>query len=249
VEASPNPLTPEEAALVFRRAAELQAAGINGDAPLLDVDTVQAIGQEAGLSPAAIHAAVDELRTGNPLGPADPQYDLIRSAVVPGPVADVNRAVDELARRNFLVPSRHHETVTVWTRQRSLGRAAMRWAGGHDRYPLGALRELRATITDHESRPGGVRVRLEGRFAYAWQVLPLRTQGLIAAGAGGVALLMSGAFHDQNNLTAYSLWAAGAGVTTTGLGLRSYSKVVARTDAALQVFLNRLVHFPSAAFS
>ena len=51
----PDRVSPEEAAQVFRRAAELETAGIRGDsAALLDADTLEAIGREVGLSPAAI---------------------------------------------------------------------------------------------------------------------------------------------------------------------------------------------------
>ena len=234
-------LTPEEAAVVFRRASELEAAGLHGDAStLLDADTLEAIGREAGLSPIAISAALDELRRADELPDQNHAFDIITSRVIPGPVTDVNLAVDELARRNLLTKRLHRHTTTVWTRQKGVGRSMMRRVGGRSRYPLGALKELRATVTDNTSRPGCVRIRLEGRFAYPWQVLPLRTQALIGTGIGGGAFALNWALQHPNDLTAYSAWAAAAGVFATGIGMRSYSKTVGRADTALQVFLGRL---------
>src|SRR5712691_8467392 len=233
-------VTPEEAAVVFRRAAELEAAGHGDASALLDAETLEAIGRESGLSPSAIHAALAELRRADELPDQDHAFDIISSRVVPGPVTDVSLAIDELARRNLLTTRLHRDTTTVWRRQKGLGRSVMRRVGGHARYPLGALKELRATLTEHVSRPGFVRMRLEGRFAYPWQVLPLRTQGLVGAGLGGGAVALNWALQHPNDLAAFSALATAAGLAASGIGVRSYCKTVARTDAALQIFLGRL---------
>ena len=60
-------LTEDEVALVFRRAAELEAQA-PGERAHLDLATLEQIAVEAGLSPAAVRQAVDELRTGRLLG-------------------------------------------------------------------------------------------------------------------------------------------------------------------------------------
>jgi hypothetical protein len=237
----PDRVTPEEAAVVFRRAAEFEAAGTHGDASaLLDAHTVETIGREAGLSSTAIQAALGELRRAGELPASDHPFDVVRSRVVPGPAIDVSLAVDELARRNLLTSRTHRDATIVWRRRKGLGRALMRRLGGPRRFPLGALKELRATIVDHGTRPGYVRVHLEGLFGYPWQVLPLRTQGIVGAGLGGAAVLVNGALDDPNNFAAYSAWAAAAGLTVSGIGVRSYCKALARTDAVIEGFLNRL---------
>jgi hypothetical protein len=234
-------LTPEEAAVVFRRAAELEASGTHGDnAPLLDADALVAIGREAGLSAAAVLAALEEVRRVNELPDQHRAFDIITSRVVPGPVIDVSLAVDELARRNLLTKWLQRDATTVWRRQAGLGRSLVRTLGGRGRYPLGSLKELRATVTNHEGRPGFVRIRLEGCFAHPWQVLPFHTQGLVGAGLAGGALSFNWALQHSNDLLAFSAWGAAACLGAFGVGMRSYAKTAARTDAALQVFLARL---------
>jgi hypothetical protein len=237
----PDRVTPEEAAVVFRRAAEFEATGTHGDA-LLDTGTVEAIGREAGLSPAAIQAALGELRSESELPPAGKVLDVVSSRVVPGTVSDVTLAVDEFARRNFLTDRAHDGTTIIWRRKKGFGRAVVRRVGGRARFPLSALKELRASVADHPVCTGFVRVRLEGRLDYPWQVVPVRTQALVAAGLVGAGVLVNGAWDDPGIPVAYGAWATAAGVTASGIGVRSYSKAMARTDAALHGFLSWLEH-------
>ena len=238
----PDRVSPEEAAQVFRRAAELESAGIRGDsAALLDPDTLEAIGREVGLSPAAVHAALAELRSGG-LRDADRVFDLVSSRVVPGPAGDVRLAVDELARGNLLTMRLSRGESTAWTRQRGVGRAMLRRLGGRARYPLGAIRELRATVTDHASRPGLVRVSLEARLAYPWQFLPLRTQALLGAGLGGGAVAVAWGLANLDGTSGLSAAAAVVPISAFGLGARTFRKAVLSAEGALQSFLDRLEH-------
>jgi hypothetical protein len=238
----PDRVSPEEAAQVFRRAAELESAGIRGEsAALLDPDTLEAIGREVGLSPAAIHAALAELRSGG-LRDVDRVFDMVSSRVVPGPASDVRLSVDELARGNLLTMRLSRGQTTVWTRQRGVGRAALRMLGGRARYPLGAIRELRATVTDHASRPGLIRVCLEARLAYPWQFLPLRTQVLLGAGAGGGALAVAWGLQNLGGTSGLSAAAAIIPLPAFGIGARTYRKAVVCAERALQLFLDRLEH-------
>ena len=139
---------------MFRRAAELETAGIRGDsAAMLDADTLEAIGREVGLSPAVIHAALAEFQSGG-LRVADRDFDIVSSRVVPGPASDVRLSVDELANGNLLAMRQSRGETTAWTRQGGVGRAVLRRLGGRARYPLGAVGELRATVTDHAAAPG-----------------------------------------------------------------------------------------------
>jgi hypothetical protein len=236
----PDRVSPEEAAQVFRRAAELETAGMRGDsAALLDPDTLEAIGREVGLSPAAIHAALAELRSGG-LRDADRVFDMVSSRVVPGPASDVRLAVDELARGNLLTMRVSRGDTTAWARQRGVGRAVLRMLGGRARYPLGAVRELRATVTDHASRPGLVRVCLEARLAYPWQFLPLRTQALVGAGVGGGAVVVAWGLQNLGGTSGLSAATAVVPLSAFGIGARTYRKAVVCAEGALQLFLDRL---------
>jgi hypothetical protein len=238
----PDRVSPEEAAQVFRRAAELETAGMRGDsAALLDPDTLEAIGREVGLSPAAIHAALTELRSGG-LRDADRVFDMVSSRVVPGPASDVRLSVDELARGNLLTMRLSRGETTAWTRQRGMGRAVLRMLGGRFRYPLGSIRELRATVTDHASRPGLVRVCLEARLAYPWQFLPVRTQALLGAGMGGGALAVAWGLENLGGTSGLSAVAVVVPLSALGIGARAYRKAVVCAEGALQRFLDRLEH-------
>jgi hypothetical protein len=238
----PERLSPEEAAQVFRRAAELETAGMHGDSgALLDPDTLEAIGREVGLSSAAIHAALLELRSGG-LREADREFDMVSSRVVPGPASDVRLSVDELARGNLLTMRLSRGDTTAWTRQQGVGRAVLRRLGGRARYPLGAVRELRATVTDHPSRAGLVRVCLEARLAYPWQFLPLRTQALVGAGVGGGAVAVAWGLQHLGGTSGLSAVAFVVPLSAFGIGARTYRKAVVCAEAALQVFLDRLEH-------
>ena len=238
----PDRVSPEQAAQVFRRAAELETAGIRGEsAALLDPDTLEAIGREVGLSPAAIQAALAELRSGG-LRDADRVFDMISSRVVPGPVSDVRLSVDELARGNLLSMRLSRGDTTVWTRQSGMGRAFLRRLGGRARYPLGSIRELRATVTDHASRPGLVRVCLEARLAYPWQFLPVRTQALLGAGVGGGAVAVAWGLENLGGTSGLSAAAVVVPLSTFAIGARTYRKAVVCAEGALQLFLDRLEH-------
>jgi hypothetical protein len=238
----PDRVSPEEAAQVFRRAAELETAGIRGDsAALLDLDTLEAIGREVGLSPVAIHAALDELRSGG-LREADREFDMVVSRVVPGPVSDVRVSVDELARGNLLTLHVSRGDTTAWARQRGVGRAVSRRLGGRARYPLGAVRELRATVTDHPSRPGLVRVCLEAQLAYPWQFLPLRTQALVGAGMGGGAVAVAWGLPNVGSTSGVSAATLVVPLSAFGIGARAYRRAVVCAEGALQLFLDRLAH-------
>src|SRR3954464_3683994 len=79
-------VTPEQAAVVFRRAAELQATGWHGEVEaVLDDTALEEIGREVGLSPASIRAALAELRDESvSFGPTVTWGTVVRSRTVAG---------------------------------------------------------------------------------------------------------------------------------------------------------------------
>jgi hypothetical protein len=112
--AAPARLNVEQAATVFRRAAELEAAGVRGDA-VLDDQALEDAGREVGLSPASIREALAELRGGALVpGPAITWGTVSSSRAVAGPRGDVLAALDDVARRNLLGVVRSTGAETVW---------------------------------------------------------------------------------------------------------------------------------------
>jgi hypothetical protein len=238
----PEGVTPEEAAMVFRRAAELQAASVNSDAIApLDADTLEQIGGEAGLSPASVRAALADYR-GGVLDASQSAGDIVASRVVPGPQVDANLAVEEFARRNLLSVRRHEGSVTVWARKPGLNTALLRRFGGKSHYPLVALKELRATVTDYAAGSRLVRVRLEGQLTFPWRTLSLPIKTVVAAGVGGgiTGVVLAAPELASGN----AVIATGASLLTalgaSGLGVRHYRAAVGRAEAVLDLFLDRL---------
>jgi hypothetical protein len=250
-------LTPTESAVVFRRAAELEAAGLHGEAAgLLDPATLEGIGREAGLSPASVRAALAEYRNGA-LDAIQRNADIVSSRVVPGGRREVCVAIDEFARRNLLLGREGASTTLTWGRRPGVSAAILRSFGGKKRHPLVALRELRAAVADHPDGPGLVRVRLEGTLVFPTGLLPLGAKlfaaGGVGAGATGLALAV------PELAAGDAVLATGASIAVTlgaaGAGVRAYRASVARTETALDGFLDRLergqpawmtVHAPSA---
>lgn len=230
---------------MFRRAAELEAAGaVRSNEAVLDLSAVEAIGRDAGLSPASVRAAVYELRAGGlgeiKGGQRIPWGTVVSSRVIMKPANEVVIAVDELARRNLLTlqPSRLNETV--WTRSAGIAAATARRLGGRRRHPLSGLRELRCMVTEPPSGPARPLVQLEGSLIFPWRLLPLRSQVIAAGGAaGGTAVLAFGlpiSWHTEAINAAGALGAVGA----SAIGLRAHRDAVATIEAALDHFLDRL---------
>jgi hypothetical protein len=240
--ALPDRVTPEEVALVFRRAAELEAAGVRGDGGgMLDDRALEDIGREVGLSPGSIRAALAELRGGalTP-APAVTWGTVSASRAVPGSAGDVLAAVDDEARRNQLGVVRRIGDATVWGRSRGASAAIARSLRGRRHHPLLALKELRATVVEVPSRPEVIRVRLEGSLVFPWRLLSPRGQALSMIGVGGGVLLAMAANSPTVPDWHYDVTGVLGAVAGTGVGLRSYRRTVMATESALDAFLDRL---------
>ena len=179
-------LTTEEAAWVFRRAAELDVRSADVPEALLDQRTLEAAGVEAGLSPVSIRAALQELRTGA-LAVPEPDPDvppgrrsIVRVRAVPGPPAQVAHALDELARRNVLVVRRRRGASTVWERRNGVIAACQRVKP----HPLCGVARLAATLGPVPGAPDLVRVELRAEPVASRRLVPLRTRIRVATGVG-----------------------------------------------------------------
>jgi hypothetical protein len=137
-------LTEDEVALVFRRAAELEAEE-PGDRATFDVATLERIAVEAGLSPAAVRRAVAELQAGRLVPAVEDGRRWWRPVVPPSVVVERRLAVpaDAVSRRlesylrqqTFRVVRRRGE-LTVWEPNRGLAANLARGVDLSDRLRL-----------------------------------------------------------------------------------------------------------------
>jgi hypothetical protein len=236
----PAGVTPEQAAEVFRRAAELEA-GSRGDGPLLGDRDLEEIGREVGLAPASVQAALAEWRAGALVPGPQVQWGVVTSSrVVPGTTSDVLAVLDNEARRNQLCVVRRAGSVTVWSRAPGVSSAIARGLRGRRRHPLLGLTELRATVVEAAGGPGATRVRLEGSLVAPWRLLSGRGRLIAAVGIGGGAALAVAAGPLAGPPLGWEVAAALGAVSGTAVGLRSYRRGAAATEDALDRYLDRL---------
>jgi hypothetical protein len=237
-----EPLTPEQAAAVFRRAAELQAAGVRGETDaVLDDAALEDIGREVGLSPASIHGALSELRNDAlATGSAVTSGTVMRCRTVHAPTGEIAAFLDDQARQSLFTVVRPVGPTTVWAPPPGVAAAVVRSLRGRRRYPLLVLNELRATVTESES--GLTRVCLEGSLRFPLSLLSARSQALAALGIAGGAFIAFGV--DGTGHTDWAFDGAGALLLLTGagIGLRGYRRAVARAEQALTGVLDYLTY-------
>jgi hypothetical protein len=230
-------LNPEEAALVFRRAADLEATGgpSQGDG-MLDDRALEDIGREVGLSPGSVRAALVEMRGGGFTPTPIPAWGTVSSSrAVPAHPHEVVSALEDEARRNQLEVARRMGDLTVWTRSPGVSAAMARRLRGRRHHPFLALRELRATVVEVPSRPAVAHVRLEGSLVSPGRLLSARVQALPLIGVVGGALFE--VIVDPTGLVVWSVVGAVGFVAGSGFALRSYRRTVVETEAALDAFL------------
>jgi hypothetical protein len=240
-------LTTDEAAWVFRRAAELEARQPAGSEALLDQQALEAAGAEAGISPLSIRAALQELRAGalvepepEPVGSRSRRTIVCTRAVL-GPPGQVAAALDEIARRNLLVVRRRRGPVTVWERREGLVAACQRVRP----HPLRGVARLTSTLGPVPGAPELVRVELRAEPIASRRLVRLRTRMGVGTGvAAGSAVALVG-------LAGPAPLVVDAVLATTGVGgaawagrsgLRAARDARAALGDALAYALDRLEH-------
>jgi len=180
-------LSSDEAALVFRRAAELQVArqAANPDAAL-DLEAVEAAGREVGLSRTAVREAVAELRArgvpGTP-GTSVVLTDAVAARTVRRSPSSVTRALVDFLEDEVLVLDRDLGDRAVWVPEPGVEAAIER------RLDAGDLRPVRRLVAAVVAVPGERRthVRLEaevaGPSASLRAGLPVAAASALGAGA------------------------------------------------------------------
>lgn len=244
-------VTTEEAAWVFRRAAELDAALPGGPEALLDGRTLEAAGTEAGLSVRSLRQAMEELRAGA-LVPAEPVVDelparrsIVRTRAVPGSPAAVMAVLEEVARRNVLTVRRRRGATTVWDRCPGPGAALRRSVLGRRSRPLAAVGRLSATLGPVPGAPDLVRVELRADLVPARRLLRWRTKAGVATGvATGASMAAAAVLTGVSGAPDALLVLAGAGgATWAGAhGVRAGREARAELGDALAYALDRLEH-------
>ena len=237
-------LSEDEAALVFRRAAELDVTA-PGDQPAFDAMTLERIGAEAGLSPAAIRQAVAELRAGRLTQasgrgrrlPAAVPAEVVVARHVHAPPDAVARRLETYLRGQLFRVCRRRGALTVWEPGRGLVHNLVRGTDVIDRVRLSKVDRVELHVEPSGSGShvrivlGLARSRSNSR-AGELTGAALGGAGVVAAvagvalGAGEVALLLP--------------------FTTTGaagafIGARSnYAKKVKRAVDAVELVLDEL---------
>ena len=240
-------LTTDEAAWVFRRAAELEARWPPAAEALLDEGALEAAGTEAGLSPASIRTALEELRAGA-LAVAEPEPEgppgrrsIVRTRAVLGPPVEVAAALEALARRNVLTVRRRRGPVTVWERRTGAIAACQRVRP----HALRGVARLTSTLAPVPGAPDLVRVELRAEPVPASRLLPVRTRARVAAGVGAGAGVTALAFASGGLVPVDLLLVAGGtgGAAWAGAsGVRAAREARAALADALAYALDRLEH-------
>lgn len=226
----------EEAALVFRRAVELDTIAFHGGTDaVLDLEALEEVGAEVGLTSESIRQALEEL-DGEAFQEPPRLLGITASRVVTSDRAQVLFAVNELAERHLLALRTRIRATWTWRRRAGTRSALRRALLGRRSNPLLALRELQATVTSLASDPGLVRVRLDAAIV----ALTVPATAVVVAGALGGAGGMVWAFQNPGSDAVVATCAGVVGVGASGVGVRKYRAVVSSTEEALNAFLDRL---------
>lgn len=236
-------LSEDEAALVFRRAAELEATA-PGQQPAFDAITLERIGVEAGLSPAAVRQAVAELRAGRlePSGrrrltarPVAPEIVIERR--VGAPAARVNDRLETYLRHQMFRVARRRGNLTVWEPNRGLIANVLRGTDLIDRIRLSRVDGLQLHV---EPTDAGCHVRIVVDLGRARSHARTGSITGAALGGAGVAAAAAGIALGAGEL-ALALPFTTAGGVGAFLGARSnYAKKVKRAVGAVELVLDEL---------
>jgi hypothetical protein len=235
-------LSEDEAALVFRRAAELEAT-TPGQQPTFDAETLERIGVEAGISPEAVRQAVAELRAGR-LEPTDRRrlpalvpHEVVVERRLSASPSRVHQRLQTYLRHQMFRVCRRRGDLTVWEPNRGLVANLVRGTDVIDRMRLSRVDGVQLHVT--ASGEGSlVRIVLDVSRARA----NARTGSITGAalGATGVVAAAAGIAMGAGEV-AFVLPVTTAGAAGAFLGARSnYAKKVKRAVDAVELVLDEL---------
>lgn len=238
----PDRVSPDEAAVVFRRAAELDSVGSGATEGLTAAD-LEDVGREVGLSPASVRAALAEIRSGAHAGGAPSlRWGFVSgSRVVRGDSESAINVIDDVAQHNLLTTRTRSGDAVTWSRHSGIAAALNRALVGRRGRPFVPLQDLRATVVDQPD--GTMRIRVQGRLVFPSRLVPGPTQLVVAAGLGAAAVGLGIAVPDPGMELPEFFAVSGSALTILGattLGVRSYRATITAMEDGLDQLFDRI---------
>lgn len=233
-------LTPAEAQLVLRRAAELERR--DGDDEALSPRELNELAAEVGLSPAAVQQALGEMRAGALEAPSPPgalervlgPRRIVVERTVAGNVAMVQSRLERLLREQLLRKKRDFGARSLWEPAPGWLARLRRKLDWTDTQMLGDAHELEVIVVDG----GGGRTTVHCATDVGALQRRVVTGASVGAAVGlGAALLLSAMGSPQ-----VIEWLAAAGAAASGSigSLRVYRRDLGATATALEHLLDQL---------
>ena len=244
-------LNEDEVALVFRRAAEIEAE-TPGPRTELDVDALERIAVEAGLSPTAVRQAVAELRTGRltvpaaddrrrRLAPAVPDRITIERRLALPPREVATRLEGFLRQQTFRV-CRRRGSLTIWEPARGLAANVVRGIDIVDRVRLRRVEGVELQVDDDPSGGRGTHVRIVLDVSRVHRNARNGTLAAAGLGASGVVAGIAGLAFGAPEVALLLPVTSGAGVAAHVGSRSTYAKHLKRAVDAVELVLDELEH-------
>jgi hypothetical protein len=233
-------LSEDEAAAVFRRAAELDDARATTGG--FDRIAIERAAVEVGLAPASVQQALAELDAGKLAARTRSAWrwrDRVASVerVVPVRADEARYELETYLRRQMFRVARRPGVITVWEPATGLTASIVRGTDLHGRIRLKGVSTVTISVHDH---PGGCRVCIDLDFKKARSD---HRAGAIAGGIVGTTAMLAGAIGVATGAEPMAFAVAGgaAAIGGTFFGTRSgYSAVVEKAVAAVELALDEL---------
>lgn len=231
-------VTSDQAAAVFRRAAELDQNGAVPARSNLDLAALEQAGLEAGLSRESIRQALAEVKAGA-VAP-QPTGHAAASRTVDMRADKVEHWVKDYMRQQGFRVVRDLGNRAVWAPDRSLATRVRRAMDFNKRMVLREVNQVTTTVVSipGDERRSHVRFELDlGAARWAWRVLPITFGAMGIAGVAVVGALVA---------PGWELVVAPGAVAITGgayAGARAgFRSSVRRSLNGVELFLDRLEH-------
>jgi hypothetical protein len=250
-------LSRQQVDFILRRAAEIDTtadrAEERGAEEPLTVTDLMRLGEEAGLRPDAIAAALTEVRRGAVLEPPPQEEGLtgaltrtlgarqiVVSRTVPAPAEAVRRAVDRFLREQLMTVRRHHGDRIEWERAQGMWPGLVRSLDFSKRYAFSLVSRVDTVIVEEGDALTSVTFQIDLSEMRRERLAHMGLRSLMAfalLGLGGSAILPGFGIYDIVAL-------AGGGVAAGGIFAierRRYLESRSRVALAPERFLDLLV--------
>ena len=246
---SDDGLTTDEAALVFRRAAELDESSRSGPprGTGLTAADVEQVAREVGLSPQNVRRALAELKAGTLTRPVPVRRGalgppaVVVTRMISLPSGTVDAAVDRFLRKQLFHVARHLGDRKLWTPRQGVGPSMARALDFSHRLVLTQASQI-TTVVAAEPGDEAVCVNIEAHLTNVRRGFRALAASGAVLGVGAAAGLVA-ATGDPTALVAVP---AGAGLAggTYAAARAGYRSAAGRLEAALERFLDTLEHGP-----